>query len=297
MGIAERWKRFAPLPVDVEEAIAALTPLFEQQGVELAYLFGSLVTRERAANDVDLAVLAPGRSTLDLWLALADSLGTERLDLVDLRLASPVMRFAIVSEGRILYAADPDARREFELTTLRLYHDTAFLRYRQRRWLRQRMAAWQRGGDPMVVKREVIEQQMQTLDEILQELDKHKSVTEQTLAEELTLRWAIERGLIAAAELVFDIANHLLSAHFAAYPENYEDALRLLAQKQVVSGPLYERIQGFGGFRNILVHRYRTIELDKVLVNFQQALLVLPDFTTEVLAWLDSLIDPPPPAA
>lgn len=297
MGIAERWTRFAPLPPNVDELIDALIPLFEREGVEVAYLFGSLVSCDRAANDVDLAVLAPEMSTFDLWQAITRSLGTERVDLVDLHLASPVLRFAIISGGRVLYAADPDIRRGFELATLTLYHDTAFLRDRQRRWLRQRMAAWQRGGDSMVVKRETIEQQLQDLDEILQELNKHKAVTQETLTEDLTLRWALERGLIAAAEVVFDVANHILSAHFAAYPESYEDGLRLLAEKQVISRALYERIQGFGGFRNVLVHRYRTIKLDVVLTNFQESLEVLPDFATDVLAWLDGVTGPPQPSA
>jgi hypothetical protein len=70
------------------------------------------------------------------------------VDLVDLRQASPVLRFEILRTGRLLYAADPLVAERFELDTLRLYRDTAWLRRQQREYLQERMERWSSGERP-----------------------------------------------------------------------------------------------------------------------------------------------------
>lgn len=138
MSIAERWNRFQELPPNIKGALGRLTSLFEREGVLLAYLFGSL-SRGQAGQDVDLAVLTRDRPAFHLREAITDCLETERLDLVDLRRASPVLRFEIIRTGRRLYVADEEALEQFELATLHLYRDTRPLRRRQREYLARRM--------------------------------------------------------------------------------------------------------------------------------------------------------------
>lgn len=98
MSIAERWKGFRELPSDIEEAVVRLVPLFEQEGVLLAYLFGSLA-KGREAHDVDLAILVQGRAAYRLRAKISECLGTERLHLVDLSRTSPLLRFGQVCTG------------------------------------------------------------------------------------------------------------------------------------------------------------------------------------------------------
>jgi len=141
MAHRERWRGFAELPPDLERRLTRLVPLLQKRGVALAYLFGSL-THTGKANDVDLAVLVPGGGAYRLRPEIADCLGTERLDLVDLSHAPPALRFEIVRTGRVLYEADPEMRERFEMDTLRLYRDTNHLRRRQAEYLTRRFAEW-----------------------------------------------------------------------------------------------------------------------------------------------------------
>lgn len=147
MSIPERWDKFSGLPSDIKHRLAQLIPLFEREGVQLAYLFGSL-GQGQAGHDVDLAVLTRGEPAFWLRSAVTECLGTERLDLVDLHRASPVLRFEILRTGQLLYATEPDLVEQFELGTLRLYRDTAWLRRRQRAYLRERMELWSSGERP-----------------------------------------------------------------------------------------------------------------------------------------------------
>ncbi|MEW6232653.1 MAG: nucleotidyltransferase domain-containing protein [Chloroflexota bacterium] len=148
MGIAERWEKFRELPPNIEQALGKLIPLFENEGVLLAYLFGSL-SKGRAGHDVDLAILTGGTPVFRLREAISECLGTERVDLVDLRSASPVLCFEVIRTGRPLYVADELCRERFELATLHLYRDTAPLRRQQREYLKRRMARWSSDGKPL----------------------------------------------------------------------------------------------------------------------------------------------------
>ena len=141
MGIAERWKGFRELPVDIKQGLERLIPLFEQEGVILAYLFGSLA-RGQGGNDVDLAILVEDKPAFRLRDAIVDCLGTERLDLVDLQRAPPVLRFEIVRTGYPLYVSDLTLQERFEMATIHLYRDTHHLRRQQEQYLREEFAQW-----------------------------------------------------------------------------------------------------------------------------------------------------------
>ncbi|MCB0193019.1 MAG: DUF86 domain-containing protein [Anaerolineae bacterium] len=120
------------------------------------------------------------------------------------------------------------------------------------------------------------------------ELNKYRSVDETELRQDLSQRWIIERGLIAAAEIIFDVTDHILAAHYSVYSETYEDSLEKLNENKVISDSLYNQLRGLGGFRNILVHRYLGIDIANVAQNFQKGLKTFPQFAQEILVWLDS---------
>jgi predicted nucleotidyltransferase len=123
-----------------------LDSLFEKGEVMLAYLFGSLAREEkmspRPPSDVDLAILTKERPASQLYEKLADALGTDRLDLVDLRHASPIMRYEVMRSGKPIYVSDESAKERYEMDTIHLYRDTEPMRRRQREILKERMAAW-----------------------------------------------------------------------------------------------------------------------------------------------------------
>lgn len=141
----------------------------------------------------------------------------------------------------------------------------------------------------MVIRKETITRRLVELDEVVQELSQYRSLAENDLRSDLSQRWIIERGLIAAAALILDISDHIVSGHFGNYADTYEDSLSILRERGVISENLYQDIQGLGGFRNILVHLYQEINPALVWENYQKGLTVFPRFGQEVLAWLDSL--------
>lgn len=115
-------QRLADLPAAVPE-------------LELLVLFGSAVKgRASSRSDIDLGVRCGGPADLDaLYLAIAPRLGTDRLDLVDLRRADPLLAFEVARTGRLLFERQPGVFRRFQSLASRRYCDTAKLRHAQRR--------------------------------------------------------------------------------------------------------------------------------------------------------------------
>lgn len=145
MGHPARWDGFERLPDDLRERVERLPAYLEAEGVLVAYLFGSLVEDDeprREPKDVDLAVLLDAGAVWTLREGLRSLLGTERLDLVDLSTADPVLRFEVIRSGHPIYWRDDDTLNRFELDTMHLYRDTAPMRARQREYLRERTARW-----------------------------------------------------------------------------------------------------------------------------------------------------------
>jgi hypothetical protein len=124
----------APLTPDfVAQRLADLPPAMPE--LQLLILFGSAVKgRTVAESDVDLGVRCDGPVDLDkLFLAIAPRVGTDRLDLIDLRRAGPLLAFQVARTGCLLFERRPGAFREFQSLASRRYCDTEKLRRAQRR--------------------------------------------------------------------------------------------------------------------------------------------------------------------
>jgi len=141
MSIKQRWYKFKPLPPDIMEKIQSLRPTFEKKGVLLAYLFGSLAEKG-SGEDVDLAILPGERDFTNMREALGEALGTERVDVVNLKMASPLLRYQVIKTGALIYKKDEEVETDFEMAVLREYRDTSYMRKKQAKILEARTKEW-----------------------------------------------------------------------------------------------------------------------------------------------------------
>jgi uncharacterized protein YutE (UPF0331/DUF86 family) len=140
----------------------------------------------------------------------------------------------------------------------------------------------------MSLDKQIIYERLKEIDTIIEELKKYKDISLQELKDNLSLRWIIERGLIACANLIFDIADHILASVYAIYADTYEESLRLLKVKAIISDELYQKIKGLGGFRNILVHEYLRIDTEELYKNFLKSFDMFVEFCRQVEAKINS---------
>ena len=95
----------------------------------------------------------------------------------------------------------------------------------------------------------------------------------------------MERYLHLALEEVLDIANHLVSFHQWREPRSYRDLLLILAEKGVIPQDQLHTFQNMASFRNMLVHRYETIESELVYGIFSRHLGDFELYISHIMQW------------
>lgn len=139
----------------------------------------------------------------------------------------------------------------------------------------------------MVLRVEALRERLAKLEEVIGRLREVAAVDRDDFLRDYRRQWLAERGLELAAQAVLDIGNHILAGEFGESATEYEGIVRGLGARGVLSTALGKRLQGLGGFRNILVHGYLGIDAEKVYAALQRSGRDFTDFEAEILAWLD----------
>ncbi len=107
-------------PTEKLRSAAARAP-----GCELLLLFGSRGRgSSHAASDWDFGYLSgEGFDPLALVADLADLLRTDRIDLANLRRASPLLRFHAARDGIEVFARSPEVTTEFRIAAATFWCD------------------------------------------------------------------------------------------------------------------------------------------------------------------------------
>src|SRR2546427_12684636 len=108
----------------------------------------------------------------------------------------------------------------------------------------------------MVLRPEAVRERLLRLEEVISRLEELRRLDARALREGFRDAWARERGLQLGAEIILDVGNHILSAHFGVSAQDYEDIISQLGARGVLEPELRARLKGLGGFRNVLVHGY-----------------------------------------
>ncbi|PYR82099.1 MAG: hypothetical protein DMF87_03035 [Acidobacteria bacterium] len=86
----------------------------------------------------------------------------------------------------------------------------------------------------------------------------------QALEQDLSLHNDVLFSLLMVAQLVIDIAGEL-SARRGDRFEDYTDAVRNLGRDRNFPADLVAELEGLPGVRNILIHEYVALDLDRVI--------------------------------
>jgi uncharacterized protein YutE (UPF0331/DUF86 family)/predicted nucleotidyltransferase len=277
MGVREK---YAHLPLlEKPFQLRGITALFACHQVRLVYLFGSAACVPEKAEDIDLAFFpAPGFRFQPFYAELSEALGTDRLDLVELTQAPLWLREEILRTGICLYEREPGERIRWEAATRALVREGG-------------LQTLQKKEEAMGLNRAFIAAALEELQRVSAELAKYLTVTLPEVETNLSLRWTVERGLLAGLTLMFQVADHILAEHFGRKPETYEALLRELCTAGIIPQSLYASLRGAGGFRNVLVHEYVQIDLRHVLEALQKAPEQFDTFAREVANWLEQQVE------
>jgi uncharacterized protein YutE (UPF0331/DUF86 family) len=107
---------------------------------------------------------------------------------------------------------------------------------------------------------EILRRRLDALIAYLERLERFAAIDKAEFVATPDTHHLAERYLHLAVESALDIANHLIADGGYEAPETYRDAFAILARHGVLDADLASRLQGWAGFRNVLVHAYLEID-------------------------------------
>ncbi len=129
----------------------------------------------------------------------------------------------------------------------------------------------------------VILKKLETLDEVLCELDSLGQVTVKQLQTYWVTRRAIERDLQIMVEIVIDVCQRIISLSGQSPPSSGAEAVtRCVALGALSSEEPYRRMVQF---RNFIVHRYEQVDVEILVTLVNKRLDDFRRFRTEILKY------------
>lgn len=128
-----------------------LADIVTKYSLRLLAYFGSYGTEhyDPRRSDIDIAYLALKDLEHDALDGLLRDLmlyhGTGNIDLINLKTAGPLLKYAVATEGRLIHESEPGLFDEYAAYCLRYYYDTKHFREQARGSFRQRLEALKGG--------------------------------------------------------------------------------------------------------------------------------------------------------
>jgi uncharacterized protein YutE (UPF0331/DUF86 family) len=123
-----------------------------------------------------------------------------------------------------------------------------------------------------MVDKELLSRKLSRLRSYVEALKSAEDIDWGKYQSDLRARTFVERYLHLAIEEVMDIANHLISFYKWREPSGYRDLFQILKEQGVLSERYLPTFQNMASFRNMLVHRYESIDDELVFNIFKKRL-------------------------
>jgi predicted nucleotidyltransferase len=120
----------SPKAYSTNEIKEKLSSLFKEEALQIVLLFGSQSSGQvHPESDIDLGFLYDEPvDLLDLTNKVIQLLHKDRVDVVDLRRANPLLCYSAVRQGKLLFERSPGLFNSFFSLSFRRYVDTKKLR-------------------------------------------------------------------------------------------------------------------------------------------------------------------------
>ena len=269
------------LYVDRELVVRKLSELFSRlDDVELAILFGSTARGCGYPHDIDVAIKFSSRKSLldiaGLASLIARELGVSEdfIDVIDINEVKPLLLLKILKDGVVLKGGLRELGKLYEVAS---------------RGIDQLIEVkhWSNLDPEPGVDRAVIASRVEEVrrnSEFIRDEILTKDVDELTYKDVLALERAVHR--IAGAML--DICRHLVTVYSLGIVESYGEYPRRLAQAGKIPRELAEELTKIAGLRNILVHRYIEININKL---YEAARDIATRIAPKFIEWAKSMND------
>lgn len=133
-----------------------------------------------------------------------------------------------------------------------------------------------------MIDKEVVAKKLRELEKYTRELHDLKRLTAQEIRSSLQKAWSVEHGLQLAIQCVIDVGSHILAAIGENRIDEYADIIDRLGERKIIPPDFAQGIRDMVGFRNVLVHEYVDVDVDRVCQILQNRLGDFEKFASHI---------------
>lgn len=137
-----------------------------------------------------------------------------------------------------------------------------------------------------MVDKELVSRKLSRLRAYVDELRRAQDINWEKYRTDLRSRAFVERYIHLAIEEVMDIANHFTAFYQWREPTSFRDLFSVMMEHEVIPAKHLPTFQRMASFRNMLVHRYESIDDALVFGIFSRHLGDFDLFAKLVADWI-----------
>ena len=286
--------------MNINQYMPQLTSLFDASDVLLAYLFGSEAKGStNRESDIDIAVLLSdqipqaqyGQRVVCLNSELIGIFQRDAIDVALLNNVPPLLVFEVVRYGVVIY--DPQQRYvSFYIDTFNRYADTQPLRDLQWQYYLKRQQTKSQKLPKRVrlimIDPQAIQALLQTLSEYTEDLRTYQQLSYDEVVADRNYQSMIRYALQTAIQSVIGIANHLLIGGDLEQPSDSRSAILGLGRHDILSQDFAQELAGMSGLKNVIVHRYMTVDDELIYQFLQKCVTDFETFSQHIVDYLQA---------
>jgi uncharacterized protein YutE (UPF0331/DUF86 family) len=115
----------------------------------------------------------------------------------------------------------------------------------------------------MFDKRGIIDH-IRELEQAVEDWRRYRSIPLDELRRDRDKRNMVLHALLVGIQAAIDIANHLIAERSLERPSTYRESFQILSEQNLIPSELADGLSELAGFRNVLVHLYWVLDLEKV---------------------------------
>lgn len=111
-----------------------------------------------------------------------------------------------------------------------------------------------------MTNKSVIENRISLTKKYLGILERYKNYSQAEIEKDVDIRGAVERYLYLAVQSAIDLSEAVIAYRNFRKPSTMAESFRILAEEEIISGELSDKLARMTGFRNIIAHDYGEID-------------------------------------
>ncbi len=139
-----------------------------------------------------------------------------------------------------------------------------------------------------MVDRDAFLNHLKELHESIENLGKlQTSITVEELKKDRIKKNAVLHELQIAIQSCIDLGNHFIAEKSLTKPETYKEIFEILKTAGFLKDDLAEKMKALAGFRNVLVHMYFNLDLNRAYEILIQEISTLEEFKKTASKWIE----------